>query len=67
MKLFIEKKKSEKSNKEFNALVADMGYVTQVLTYDNAIMINLANLAPADYYKRLEKVGNQIVLFDSAK
>lgn len=62
MEFYIEKMKSEKSNKEYIVLVADLGYVKQVISYDTSIMILLANKAPQDFYSALKNVGDKIVL-----
>lgn len=60
MDLYIEKMKSEKSNKEYVCLIADLGYTKQPLTYDTSIMILLSNLTPQEFYKKTEVLGSRI-------
>lgn len=67
MELYIEKMKSEKSNKEYVCLVADMGYAKQVLSYDTSIMILLANKAPQEFYNATKEVGSKITLISDIK
>lgn len=67
MNLYIEKMKSEKSNKEYIALVADLGYTKQVISYDTSILILLAGLTPQDFYKKLENVGSRINLINKVE
>lgn len=67
MDLYIEKMKSEKTNKEYVCLIADLGYTKQPLTYDTSIMILLANMTPQDFYKKTEVVGSRINLIKDNK
>lgn len=67
MELFIEKRKSEQTNKEFCVLVADLGYAVQVISYDTNIMILLANLTPQDFYEKTKNVGSKIILIKGVK
>lgn len=65
MELYIEKVKSEKYKKEYVCLVADLGYVKQVLSYDTSIMILLANKTPQDFYTATKEVGSKIILISN--
>ena len=67
MKLYIEKMKSEKSNKEYVCLVADLGFAKQVLSYDTSIMILLAGMTPQDFYEKTQNVGSRIDLVNNDK
>lgn len=67
MKLYIEKMKSEKSNKEYVCLVADLGFAKQVLSYDTSIMILLAGMTPQDFYEKIKNVGSRIDLINNDK
>lgn len=65
MKLFIEKKKSEKkdgSGKEYLMLNVDLGYRVATITFDSAIMSELADMT----IRQLNalQVGDKIIVGD---
>ena len=67
MKLYIETKKSEKSGKNFTGLYLDLGYATQLLSYDRSILMLVSNLSAAEYLKRTAEAGSIIMIIDNDK
>lgn len=67
LNLYIERMKSEKSNKEYVCLVADLGFAKQVISYDTSIMILLAGMTPQDFYSKTEILGSRIELIHNEK
>lgn len=60
-KLYVEKKVSEKSKKEYACLMADYvvdGVVeTQTITFDTNIMLVLTDLSPSAFDRKLATAG----------
>lgn len=65
MVISIERAHSEKSKKDYNVLVADLGYTKQSLSFDDSVMILLSNLTPQAFYEKLQKVGDKIVVISN--
>lgn len=66
-KLYIEHSKSEKSKNEYDVLkceyaTEDGELIVQNITFDNAVLLVLADLSPSIFAKKLKNVGDTIVL-----
>ena len=66
-RLYIEHMISEKTKNEYNALrvdylTEDNEYVTQNVTFDNNVLLVLADLSPSVFAKKLKEVGDYIEL-----
>lgn len=44
MKLYVEKRYSKKSDRDFLALIIDLGYATKMVNFDIALMSELTEL-----------------------
>lgn len=54
MYFFVEKKKSEKTGKEYFVLGADLEYKIQTITYDVAIICAVLDLTERQLHEKLE-------------
>lgn len=63
-KLYVEKRHSKKSDKDFLALVIDLGYATKMVNFDIALMSELTELPVSALYEL--KVGDTVpITFDN--
>lgn len=58
MKLYVEKRHSAKSNKDFLALVLNLGYATKLINFDICLMSELTELPVSALYGL--KVGDTV-------
>lgn len=58
VKLYVEKRFSKKSERDFLALVVDLGYATKMVNFDVALMSELTELPVSALYEL--KVGDTV-------